>query len=739
MAMRVAFLLGLAALAVVLLSPPKLPSCAYTEAAVFTFSRELPLEAAAGGQWEVLEPAYTRRSLVLAYRYLSGVKLTPEERKLWQTPAGNPPGQGHTPWEAARDWVEARKQVPGARAVAYLDNFRSLPGSYVSYLNCQEDAFRTAIRTLREKGAGFGLSSPQVRQWLEAQDRVFENCSGSKPAILPEAFAEAPPSVQADVAYQRAAAHFYAAEFERAAELFREIARTPGSPYREIAPYLAARCLIRRATLRSDRPDHALLARAEEDLKLLLDDPARESIREPVRRMLAFVQIRLYPVERLLAESRVLTAEGASPELPQAMTDYLYLLDRVRADGPEALSDAAARSDLTAWLLCWRDTSAAAAEQAYGRWRATSALPWLAAAMSKLGPGDARAEPLLAAAAAVGPESPAFPTVAFHSARLLAAGGKREEARAKLDALLSARSPRLSPSSRNLLAALRMTLARTEREFLEDAGRTSIAHEYLGAPELGIVNKTSGNLFDYDAARVFNDYLPLRLWLAAADSPALENRLRREVALAGWVRAFLIGDQAAVGKLTPAASKLAPELESDLPALAAAATPSQRNFAGVMMLLRNPGLRPEIRANLLRPAPLDVVGQFRSDNWWWQRTEPPDWMALSAPALRLVYMDGQVRPPPFLSPADTEEAARERTRLAALGCAGSYLAGRAVEYARANPEDPRVPEALHLAVRATRYGCTDDNTGKHSKQAFDLLHQRYPSSPWTKKMPYWFK
>jgi hypothetical protein len=28
------------------------------------------------------------------------------------------------------------------------------------------------------------------------------------------------------------------------------------------------------------------------------------------------------------------------------------------------------------------------------------------------------------------------------------------------------------------------------------------------------------------------------------------------------------------------------------------------------------------------------------------------------------------------------------------------------------PNDPRVPEALHLAVRATRYGCTDDETSQ---------------------------
>ena len=39
----------------------------------------------------------------------------------------------------------------------------------------------------------------------------------------------------------------------------------------------------------------------------------------------------------------------------------------------------------------------------------------------------------------------------------------------------------------------------------------------------------------------------------------------------------------------------------------------------------------------------------------------------------------------------------------------------------------------------TRYGCTDKDTGDLSKRAFDLLHSRYPNSPWTAQTKYWFK
>jgi hypothetical protein len=46
-----------------------------------------------------------------------------------------------------------------------------------------------------------------------------------------------------------------------------------------------------------------------------------------------------------------------------------------------------------------------------------------------------------------------------------------------------------------------------------------------------------------------------------------------------------------------------------------------------------------------------------------------------------------------------------------------------------------VPEALHLVVRATRYGEMNTET---SKAAYTLLHNRYRRNPWTSKTPLWF-
>src|SRR5207302_11210991 len=96
------------------------------------------------------------------------------------------------------------------------------------------------------------------------------------------------------------------------------------------------------------------------------------------------------------------------------------------------------------------------------------------------------------------------------------------------------------------------------------------------------------------------------------------------------------------------------------------------------------------------------------------------------------------RVPAFLRTKERATAANEVSTLNALGVAPNYLSRAVIEWANKNPADPRVPEALHLAVTSTRRGCTDKETGRWSKAAFDLLHRRYPNSPWARKTKYWF-
>jgi hypothetical protein len=130
------------------------------------------------------------------------------------------------------------------------------------------------------------------------------------------------------------------------------------------------------------------------------------------------------------------------------------------------------------------------------------------------------------------------------------------------------------------------------------------------------------------------------------------------------------------------------------------------------------------------PANWKRIDSFR-DNWWCG--DPPS-----------SYVDDEgaktkpVAVPLFLKNSQTV-AAKEAAAIHALGTGPNYLAQTAVSFGMKNPADERVPEALHLAVKSTRYGCTDKETGRWSKAAYDLLHRRYPNTTWAKETKYWFK
>jgi hypothetical protein len=90
---------------------------------------------------------------------------------------------------------------------------------------------------------------------------------------------------------------------------------------------------------------------------------------------------------------------------------------------------------------------------------------------------------------------------------------------------------------------------------------------------------------------------------------------------------------------------------------------------------------------------------------------------------------------PFLPAADRQQAAAQLEELRSLATGPNWLAAQTLAFAEQHPQDARVPIALHLVVTATRYGCSDEQTGGFSKRAFDLLHRRYPNSEWASRTP----
>jgi hypothetical protein len=738
-----------------LAAPRRLDACGpFFIEAVFTFNvhPDVPLDRFARGEIGVLQPTYARSYLVAAYRHLAGTGLNAEEQKIildfwkerldyaWESPGA----------DALAAWTAARERVMGSPSPEIeVYRTREAPDDREQYLNCQPDAFQTAAATLEERVKKYGAASPLLKDWVRAQDEVFANCSeGRHLPAQPEAGADA--LLRADRAYQIAAAFFYSAQFDEAERAFTEIARDASSPWRQKAQYLVARTRVRRASLGAEAGKAEALRQAEAHLNQILSDRSLVEIHTPSRRLLNLVRLRLHPEERLRELAREVLRENSSATLKQDLWDYTFLLDKFEGDSAEGSDEksvqdfSAARraDDLTDWVLTFQVRNTEALEHALQRWEQAPSDAWLVAALSKINSAHPKATTLMASASKVKTVSPAFAAVIFHSTRLMIEAGRRDEARAQLDDLLAERKSLFPPSTLNQLLGLRMKLARDRNEFFKYAQRVPAAlswdfdgRQIASEPrelESSLQVYANRSMFDQDSAHIINEALPLSMLREAAADASLPQHLRHDLAVAAWVRSVLTGDRAAGRELAPLLEALAPELKGYLDEEVSAPTPDARKFSALYAFLKFPGMQPYVDAGIGRQTPLKEMDSYR-DNWWC----PID-METSAASSNAGEAAAPASPA-FLNEAQRGAAARERERIAAHGTAPNYFCRLAIEWANQSPDDPRVPEALHLAVRATRYGCADDETGPLSKAAFQLLHRKYPDNPWTKKTPYWYK
>ncbi len=181
-------------------------------------------------------------------------------------------------------------------------------------------------------------------------------------------------------------------------------------------------------------------------------------------------------------------------------------------------------------------------------------------------------------------------------------------------------------------------------------------------------------------------------------------------------------------------------------------TEDEQDFAGALAILKTPGWEPLVEAGTGRDVDnVTNMSNYRQ-NWWcgWQRRagvkdsdyDGNDYTSatkITGPLAPLYTGRTNATSPAFFDDAARAEAEKEWTALTASGSAIQALGTIVQNFANSHADDPRVPEALHLVVQVSRYGCYGAPNATYSKAAHDLLHARYPDSPWTKKTPYWFK
>jgi hypothetical protein len=730
---------------------------------VFT-SRPENAKAFAQGNIGIIQPEYYRSVLFVAYRELNGLPFSDEEQKLlvkdWDAEYELEDSNEPAKTAAINNWIASRKNVLATAKDPKINTDRSFNDSYDVFQNCNASAFDNAAKTLAARIAENSLSDANVKDWVQAQDSVFANCSGTK-TIPEEAKQDAPVWLKNDRDYQIAAAYFYATNYAEAEKRFAAIAKNKSSPWHELSAYLLARVALRRASAVSSDASLdekaqqvqrlAYYQQAENQLNSILADPSLSQFHGSAKQLLNLITFRTNPGKLHDPLAKKLLETAGEENFFQNLTDYRWLLDKVTeggnpADAEKLLAKFREQSDLTDWIFTVQSDEKDAFGHAVSKWRASKSDAWLAASLMKAGKDAAELPELITASKEVARTSPAFLTVAYHLARLQMAQGQFDEPRNLLDSILSDGSLKMSISTANSFFSERLQLAQNLDEFVQFSQRHAAAFAYDGnntqLVDLAEIPKEGEDyykkdrpwlnrrMFDTDSTWVMNTQMPLALLEKVALHKNLADYLKPRLMVSAWTRAVLLNNEKTTLALAPGLMNCISGLKSYMPDFIKAKNSQARTFEASWIMLNNPAMRPVVDSGLERQAAFSEIDDYR-DNWWCI-TEQPDNPGNSGAAELLV--------PGFISTAELAEAKAENADIFRLAASGSnYLAAEASAWATQKPSEKRLANALYLAVKATRYGCQNCETAKISKAAFDILKTRFGNTPWKKKTPYWFK
>lgn len=763
---------------------------------IFAFEhRGESYEGYARGEIGVVQPEFNRSFLFAAYRQFNNSPFTANEQKdlvaAWKAEFENTDFNEGDTNAAIKTWIASRKKVLTTEAEPKIYTANAYNNSYEFSPNCTKNAFETAAKTLDNRAKTYSATDENVKNWARAQDAVFTLCSSNEKVYPVETASNAPQWLKNDREYQIAAANFYAMNFDDAKARFEKIAANRDSVWRETANYVIARNYIRQASLDNtanaeyysgdDAKQKEIQARmlelykqAETQLQSIVNDGSQTQYKDSARKLLNLVAYRLRPNERRAELAKTLLSKSENSSLRYDLTDYRWLLDKLQSSAStKAEAEAAEKAkqtgktdyspaivkasdfpadvrndDLTDWIFTFQsDDAKDAYAHSLERYKTTNAKPWLVAAISKAQTDSADVSQLMTTQ--IEKTSPAFATVSYHQIRLMIDANKQSEARAKLDSILADRTLKLPVTATNLFKAQRLKLAKNLDDFLRDAQRRASAFGYGGEYNVEDISKTPAKaeedynkdlrawatrtMFDRDAAEIFNNQLPLETMAQASKSAVLPDYLKRNVLIATWTKAIVLGNDAIAKTVAPDLVKYAPEFQPAFQPYLTAKTATERSNSALYILLKNPALRTNVESGYGRISmAITEIDSYR-DNWWMTPSDTAYTANGEAPKPIVAA------PTPFLTATQINQGKTERQKLVTAGNAATYLPKQTVAFATKSPNDPRVAEMLSLAVRATRYSFRDCETGKYSKQAFDILKARFANSEFKKKTPYWYK
>ena len=715
-------------------------------------------------------PTWAEPSLYLAWRATVTGGKAPRSATAASAPGG----------DVLKGWSDAAASAASAPEGGGLS---SIAERYGERQNCAPDAQSFAVLTLGRLQARPDRSRARVDAWIAAQNQVFSLCGrdplevlGGSDALLAPLPASEPLFWRQLREYQMASAAFYAARYAQSQQAFTHIGATPGHPMQGWGAYLALRSHLRAVQLPKDAPlktnaagptpappeQVADLEALRREGAAILHDTTLAPVHEAAAATLRRAAYLLAPAHRFTELTAKLDDLQVDPNQDDTLADWMSVGCTTGDKAADERTQAALRAahPWYDWVeaVTQAQTAVAAAlatngvrnacegycllaSQAWSRGLATAThrpdtaeanlhRAWLVAALMS----DAPSTPAMEREAlAVPVRAPEYATVRYHLARRLSAARRGDEARALSDGLLARLREQkpISSSAVNLV---------TQQRFADATSVVDATGFLLMAPGAS-TSPDTGERAAPDPAAVLPSEPGIR-WLSRSLSVAelttvartlkTPSPWRTRIAVAAWMRADLLGDAPAALAASTLVEQFAPALKPvttryrDLPAGA------DRQHWLIVSALRH-GLSPEPAAwgrETDTAYPVSKPDETVADMWCHIGANDAE-ETNGTPEQR-------ARPAPPEVTADPAQRNAERARLLKMHSATGYVGLHAIDWATSHPADKDLPWLLYVAVQSSRGGCTDLDRTAISKKAWQILHKRFPKSPWAEQTPYFY-
>ena len=697
--------------------------------------------------------------------------------------------------DAVERWQKARQSVIQESLSVATRQYEG----WQFFTNCLSDAFIVAATTLEERKSVY--NEQELQEWVKGQDEVFRYC-GTGDAVgemgeeqnssvflasvhdssrdllsLPQRifwslgeffgkvfqgianlfskkssdstgpdFPEAGTLLAYDQQYQSAAKAFYQWDFNRAEQLFQDIANNPKQPWRPKANLVLGRIYIRQAHSVEEQQwgmekpgevqgeKRTYFAKAKTKFESMLSDRSLEEMHEGARSLLNYVNFRVDPATRLKDAEDAISHSNDPRKIVENLEDLAWLWYY----GVVSEDLAFQGGDFVQWYYIWQNPEEKYLDVALQKYDETRSPAWLVASLKIMKPGHARESELAAAARGIPKDSPGYFTAQYYRLNIALQKADDTQAKHETEDILNFLEAKGDKIGYNYFADLRMSLSDELREALFFSGRKIAAYEYYDGWAATLSEEENSRVvIDKKAKRLLNELMPLKKWVeisSANDIYPVETA--QQVRLVAFVRAILLNDFQSAETLAKLLIENDSSLEEDLGRFLKATRTEEKKFAAVFFMLKRPSLNLilDSRADEETLSAVNVTSYNRS---WWCNFDPEE----NNPFNNSYFSSRSYDVKPLEKLLSSQEKLQGRSEAKEVGniTASNYLTKEAIIYAASHPQDSRVPEALHLAVFSARSPChTDDETKQLSKEAFQLLHGNYPNSSWTEATPYWY-